>query len=167
MTESSNPYASPQVPSDVVEIDGPNPKGGALAILIVIVVLTFAVNVRSACQNWGELTLPVVLAMTGIGFGLPLVALYLIWRGNMAGRWILVVLFGLRGAAGLECFIQFGLVCRFHPMFFLLGYKHLIAATVFLPAATWLAFSPSLRHLIAEQKVKAAAGRNLPAANNQ
>ena len=161
MTQSANPYESPHDPAEV----GPKSKGGALAILIVIVVLTSAINVRSVCQNWVELTLPSIIASTGIWFGLPLVALYLIWRGKTAGRWILVVLFALRVAGELAMPVQFCFTVGFHAMLFPLVFNHLIVASVYLPAAAWLAFSPSLRRLVVEQRVQVAAGRNLPLAD--
>ena len=123
----------------------------AWRLLIMFVSLFLGVRLFNlfVFANWKSTDTAIAIAL---GFVLPLVALLLIWRGKMAGYWILVTLFGLQVVGGVIIGIT-GL-CRVGPLYlYVLGMKYLPTMTICFATATWLMLSPGLRLFIRSRNV--------------
>ena len=119
-------------------------------MVLGIVLLNVALNVRSVVRHWAKLTLLHHLLGITIWLVLPLTGVLLLYQGKAIGRWILVGLLGMRAVIGL---LWFGIIVT--P----LGFHHperlvtslyrdvIIEILVYSLATLWLVFSPGIRQI--------------------
>lgn len=145
-----NPYESPASSQSGTSSALPHDHR-AWRLLLVFVTLFFAVRLFNLFwfASWAPDETAIAIAF---GLVLPLVALRLVWRGKMAGYWILVVLFGIRGAGGVVTTLywlsQLGFSREYVVCVLTLGPKHLPTTAICLAAVAWLVFFPSTRRFI-------------------
>jgi hypothetical protein len=117
----------------------PNHRERAWEILLAVVLASFALNGFNLWRNWEDTSLAALVAGLVLWFFLAVLAVFLLWRGRVAGAWILVVLFGIRGATNLvlvaTCARQSLLVL--HPIVV----RHVILGTFFVASAAWIAIA--------------------------
>ncbi len=94
--DTGNPYQSPSGSPDVVAN-----RYRVCGVSMVVVLLNVVVNAYNVVRNWPELTIFHYAVGTVLWLVLPLLAVFLIWRNRPIGRWLLIVLFGLRVVVGL------------------------------------------------------------------
>ena len=116
----------------------------AWIVLLAVVTLQLCVTGVGVARSVSELTSLHYLVGILLSVILPLLAVFLLWRGHMAGRWILIGLFALRGAAEASWLVYLATI---YPSAILSGSGPLnITNALFYSAATlWLLFSRHLR----------------------
>jgi hypothetical protein len=105
--------------------------------LLGIVAINLLINVWNAARNWATLTFLHHLIGITLWVVLPIVAVALIFRRRMVGRWILVVLFGGRGVAGASylAWLAFTYKSAFHSWLCL---AYALEAAFYLASAIWV-----------------------------
>jgi heme/copper-type cytochrome/quinol oxidase subunit 4 len=111
-----------------------------------IVVVHLVLDTINTVQHLATLTFMQHLCGIVLWIVLPLLAVALMWRGRASGRWILIVLFGLRGIVELVVVVSMmgmGLsVLLAGPM-----PNYAFQALFYSSAAAWLFFSPNMKYL--------------------
>jgi hypothetical protein len=109
------------------------------AILLVLVLASFGLNAFNLWRDWEHTLLPVLVVLLVLGFVLPVLAIFLVWRGRVAGAWILVILFDTRGVANLVLVVTYA-----RSIFIVLDpivIRHAILGAFFVASAVWIALS--------------------------
>jgi hypothetical protein len=116
----------------------------ALVTLLAVVTFQIALTAVNVVCNWIELTPLHYLIGIPVWVVLPLLAVALIWRRHMFGRWVLVGLFGLHGTGDVYAIANLASV--YSPAILSApGLRHVVNALFYLAVTGWLLFSPSLR----------------------
>lgn len=141
---TTNPYQSAQSPCGMKGT--PANRRRTCANVCGVVLFNVALNARSAVQHWPELTVVHYLIGALLWLALPLLAVLLMWRGKVIGRWLLIGLFGVRGIGEV---LFLAPVVVGHPAMLFDGPFpfYAVQALFYLAATAWLVFSPSVRAL--------------------
>ena len=142
-----NPYESPAGPCYI-----PAKPVRVLALVLGVVLINVLFNVR----DWQQMTVGMYVIRILLWLVLPVFAVFLLWRTRSVGRWILIVLFGIRALAMLLFFATSGavaLVTRIPSMLLLEPCRTWVLELAFyFAAATWFFASPSIRQLSGKRR---------------
>ncbi len=138
-----NPYESPTA------MECPERRPWQHRAVLVLVLVSIVINVRQAAQNAPQLTIAHHLFSGFLWIVLPGFAVWLIWRGRSAGRWLLVGLFGLRAAICLRILllaVDAQIVASRTALLIREPYwSYLLDVIIFGGTAGWLLLSPGFR----------------------
>jgi hypothetical protein len=70
-------------------------------LLLSLILASFGLNAFNLCRDWEHTPFPALVVLLVLGFLLPVLAIFLLWLGRVAGAWILVISFGVRGLGNL------------------------------------------------------------------
>ena len=109
------------------------------AILLALVLASFGLNAFNLWRDWEHTAIPALVVLLVLGFVLPVLAIFLLWRGRVAGAWILVISFGIRGLGNLVVLVTHAR--HIFPVLDPILIRHAILGAFFVASAVWIALA--------------------------
>lgn len=107
------------------------------ASLLVLVLASFGLNAFNLWRDWEHTALPALVVLLVLGFFLPVLAIFLMWQGRMAGAWILAISFGIRGLGNLVVVVTHAR--HIFPVLDPIVIRHAMLGAFFVAPAVWIA----------------------------
>ncbi len=109
------------------------------SILLALVMASFGLNAFNLWRDWEHTAIPALVVLLVLGFVLPVLAIFLLCRGRVAGAWILVISFGIRGLGNLVVIVTHARYI--FPVLDPIGIRHTMLGAFFVASAVWIALA--------------------------
>ena len=109
------------------------------AILLFLVLASFGLNAFNLWRDWEHTSFPLLIVLLVLGFLLPVLAIFLLWRRRVAGAWILAISFGIRGLGNLVVVVIYAR--HIFPVLDPIVIRHAILGAFFVGSAVWIALA--------------------------